>query len=180
MKQKIKETLKLFNEESLSKVNVFLSIMDDMKLGDDKKLEGILYYLLKLDKLSLEDVKNNYDSSQYNTVVILEKLDKINYSQQDVEAENIRKMFFAITKDIRIIMLKIAFVVVDLRNIENHSSEEKQQLASSIFSLFAPLAARLGLSTYKTELENGAFLLSQPELYNEIQQKVNNRLYKTY
>ena len=175
MKQKIKETLKLFNEESLSKVNVFLSIMDDMKLGDDKKLEGILYYLLKLNKLSLEDVKNNYDSSQYNTVVILEKLDKINYSQQDIEAENIRKMFFAITKDIRIIMLKIAFVVVDLRNIENYSSEEKQQLASSIFSLFAPLAARLGLSTYKTELENGAFLLSQQELYNEIQQKVNNR-----
>lgn len=178
MKEKIKEALNLINEIDLPKVKDFLSIIDDMKLSDDKKLEGVIYYLLKTEKTTIEDVKTNYDLSIYNTIVILDKLDKINYSQQDVEAENIRKMFFAITKDIRIIMLKIAFVVVDLRHINNNSDEEKQQLSSSIFSLFAPLSARLGLSTYKTELENGAFLLSNPKLYNEIQQKVDNRFHK--
>ncbi len=178
MKNKIIEVKKLITEEDLSKVEEFLDILSNMKLGDNKKLEGVLYFALKTNKISLEDIKSNYDEQIFNTISILEKLDKINYSQQDIEAENIRKMFFAITKDIRIIMLKIASVVVDLRNIFTKSDEEKSLLASSIFSLFAPLAARLGLSTYKTELENGAFLLSNPDLYNDIQKQVDSRFNK--
>jgi len=178
MKNKIKETLKLINEIDIPKVNEFLTVLDDMKLGEDKKLEGIIYYALQTNKISIDEVKNNFSEQIYNTIIILNKLDKINYTQQDIEAENIRKMFFAITKDIRIIMLKIAFVVVDLRHQANKTDEEKQLLASSIFALFAPLAARLGLSTYKTELENGAFLISNPNLFNDIQEKVNNRFHK--
>ncbi len=175
MERKINEALQVFDEKELLKVQEFLKIASDMTLSDDKKLEGILYYSLTLNKLSLEQIKQDFDEKIYNTISILEKLDKINYSQQDTEAENIRKMFFAITKDIRIIMLKIAFVVVDLRYIENKSEEEKKSLASSIFDLFAPLSARLGLSTYKTELENGAFKLKEPNLYNDIQKKVDAR-----
>ena len=178
MKNKIIEAKKLITNEDLPKVEEFLDILSNMKLGDDKKLEGILYFAFNTNKITLEDIKSNYDEHIFNTISILEKLDKINYSQQDIEAENIRRMFFAITKDIRIIMLKIAFVVVDLRYISNKSDEEKSLLATSIFSLFAPLAARLGLSTYKTELENGAFLLSNPDLYNDIQKKVDSRFNK--
>ena len=178
MKEKLKHAIKLLPAEDTSKVQVFLSILEDMKLGDDKKLEGVLYYLFKSNLITIDEIKQQYDEEVVNVILILDKLDKINYSQQDVEAENIRKMFFAITKDIRIIMLKIAFVVVDLRHISNAESAEKLNLSSSIFSLFAPLAARLGLSRYKTELENGAFLLSNPELYNEIQEKVDKRFHK--
>ena len=178
MKNKIIEAKKLITNEDLPKLEEFLDILSNMKLGDDKKLEGILYFAFNTNKITLEDIKSNYDEHIFNTISILEKLDKINYSQQDIEAENIRRMFFAITKDIRIIMLKIAFVVVDLRYISNKSDEEKSLLATSIFSLFAPLAARLGLSTYKTELENGAFLLSNPDLYNDIQKKVDSRFNK--
>ncbi len=178
MENKIAQAQNLISDEESPKVQEFLNIISDMKLGNDKKLEGVLYYALKTNKISLEEIKENYDESVFNTISTLEKLDKINYSQQDIEAENIRKMFFAITKDIRIIMLKIAFVVVDLRYISNKSNEEKELLASSIFSLFAPLSARLGLSTYKTELENGAFLLSNPDLYNDIQQQVDSRFNK--
>lgn len=178
MKNRIKESLKLIDENHQPKVQEFLSIMDEMRLGDDKKLEGILYYCIKYNVLSLEDIKTQYDEKIYNTLIILQKINKINYSQQEAEAENIRKMFFAITKDIRIIMLKIAFVLVELRHIQNKTEEEKSNLATSIFALFAPLSARLGLSTIKTELENGAFMLKDEKLYNEIQEKVDNRFHK--
>ena len=178
MENKIKELLKSINENEQVKIQELLNILSDMKLGEDKKLEGILYYHLKNGKISLEDIEINYPESVFNTLTVLEKLDKINYSQQDTEAENIRKMFFAITKDIRIIMLKIAFVVVDLRHVNKENEEEQKHLASSIFLLFAPLAARLGLSTIKTELENGAFFLSNKEKYDEIQEKVDSRFNK--
>ena len=178
MENQIKEILNKLDQSQQNKVQDFLNIIADMKLGDDKKLEGVLYLSLKANKISLEEIKQNYAETICQTIEILHKLDKINYAQQDTEAENIRKMFFAITKDIRIIMLKIAFVVVDLRNSSSLTEDEKQYLATSIFSLFAPLAARLGLSTYKTELENGAFQLKDKALYDEIQTKVDNRFHK--
>lgn len=176
MNNKMNELLKLL--ENQEKIQDFLKIIDDMKLSEDKKVEGLLYFCLKSQKLSFDNIKRDYGEKYVQTIEILQKLDKINYSQQDTEAENIRKMFFAITKDIRIIMLKIAFAVVDLRHSDKASQDEKQILANSIFALFAPLAARLGMSTYKTELENGAFQLKDKKLYDEIQEKVDNRFHK--
>ena len=178
MKNKINEILTTLENQHINKVQVFLNILEDMKLADDKKLEGLLYHQIKTNAISLEAVEKNYDENIFKTVEILHKLDSINYSQQDTEAENIRKMFFAITKDVRIIMLKIAFVVADLRFVDNSTELEKLNLANSIFALFAPLAARLGLSTYKTELENGAFKLKDKKLYDEIQAKVDSRFNK--
>lgn len=178
MENQIKEIFKLFNEKEMKFISSFLSILEDMELSDDNKLEGVLYYSIKNGKFSLEDIINNYPTEIVEKVKILLKLDNINYSQQTTEAENIRKMFFAITKDIRIIMLKIAFAVSELRNLKTKTEDEKLILANSVFSLFAPLAARLGLSAYKTELEEGAFKLSNPTLQKEIQDEVDNRFEK--
>ena len=178
MEKEILKIKNLINTENLQKVEELLNVLSNMELSDENKLEATLYYCFKENKISLEEIKNNYSQKIYNTICILEKITQINYSQQTVEAENIRKMFFAITKDIRTIMLKIAFAVVDLRYSSNKTQEEKTELANSIFSLFAPLSARLGLSAYKTELENGAFKLSNENLYNQIQEEVDNRFHK--
>lgn len=174
----IKNLLEILDVENNKKIKDFLLVADDMELNDDNKLEGLLYYSFILNKKTLEDIKNQYPINIYETIAILNKLDKINYSNQVEEAENLRKMFFAITKDIRIIMIKIASIVADLRNSAELTEESKQSLATSIFTIFAPLAARLGLSSYKTELEDGAFKLSQPELQAHIQQEVDNRFHK--
>ena len=124
MKNKIKDILKLLDSNQ-AEIQELFNILSYMKLGEDKKLEGALYFCLNNNKISLEEIKQNYDENIFSTISILEKLDKINYSQQATEAENIRKMFFAITKDVRIIMLKIAFVVVDLRFVSNKSDESR-------------------------------------------------------
>ncbi len=172
MINKLKDILKDYNPDLIED---FLSISDTMNLSEDIKVEGLIYYALMDNKLTIEDIKQDYPN-HLDTLECLIKLDHINYSQQEDEAENIRKMFFAITKDIRIIMLKIAFALARLRNLDE--ANDQSTFARSIFDLYAPLAARLGLSTIKTELENGAFRIVDQAQYDAIQEEVDSRFHK--
>lgn len=176
METKYLEIKNILKDYNYQKIDDFLSILKNLELNEENTFAGLLYYCLHANKIGLAEIQSNYSENIYNTVHTLNRLDEINYNQQKEEAENLRKMFFAITKDIRIIMLKIAFVVAELRYPEHIT--DINSLTNSIFYLFAPLAARLGLSELKTELENGAFKLSNPDLYNEIQEEVDNRFHK--
>lgn len=170
----IKEKLINYNQQ---KIEDFLQVMSSMELNEENKLAGLLYIAIIENCITKDELTANYTETVQNIVQTLIKLDEINYNQQAEEAENLRKMFFAITKDIRIIMTKIAFAVAELRHI-NEEDSNKISLANSIFYLFAPLSARLGLSEVKTELENGAFKISDPKTYNQIQEEVDNRFHK--
>lgn len=176
MESKIKEILDSLKEhKEYDKITVFLNILSDMGLKDEHKLSGILYYCMRFKLITIDEIKESYSENIVNIITILEKIRNINYSQQESEAENLRKMFFAITKDIRIIMTKLAFVVADLRFEFNDSPERQLKLANSILLLYAPLAARLGLSAYKTELEEGAFKIKYPEKFEAIEKEVEKR-----
>ncbi len=177
MDERIKEKISNLNERQKKKVGDFISIIDDIGLDEEYKDAGLIYFALKSNMTKLDEVKNNYSEKINSLVKTLQKLDKVNYSQQDAEAENIRRMFFAITKDIRIIILKIAIVVAEMRNV-NLDDENLSTFTNTVLTLYAPLAARLGLSTYKTELEETAFQLSNPELFESIQQDVDKRYHK--
>lgn len=171
---KIKSEIKMDN----LKLKELESILKDMGLNEDCLLATLLYIAIISGQKNIDEISTIYPENVVNVVKTLLKLDQINYSQQSIEAENIRKMFFAITKDIRTIMLKIALVVTKLRHIDELNDEDKITLAHSIFALFAPLSARLGLSAFKTELENGAFKILDPEKYDEIQSEVDSRFHK--
>ena len=179
MINKINELLSLLNEKEQAKAKKFLSIVDEMEVNDEHKLAGILSLCLKNNVVELEKVKDEISASTLNTVNIIQKLTNLNYSQQNEEAENLRKMFFAITKDIRTIMLMIAFSVAELRLSDTLTDSEKLALANSIFAIYAPLSARLGLTGFKTELENGAFKIKEPKLYEEIQNQLDTKFDKT-
>ncbi len=177
MNKKLESLLIRLKDLNQDKLNDFLTILDDMELGDENKISGLLDIGIVNKIFSFDDVKDNYDEKIIKDLEILMKIDAINYAKQESEAENLRKMFFTTTKDIRIIMTKIAIVVVNLR-FDTYDDEKAILVANTIFYLFAPLSARLGLSKYKTELENSAFKLSNPKLYDEIQQEVDNRFHK--
>ncbi len=172
------QNLKELNEIAKAKYIDLKSIISDMDLGEEYAICGLLYLHLKEGNITLDEIKSSCNDFTYQTLKTLDKLDKINFSQQSEEAENLRKMFFAITKDIRIIMLKIALVTAELRHIDNSQSESNLTFAHAIFTLYAPLSARLGLMTYKTELEEGAFIIEKPELRQQIQDEVDNRFHK--
>ena len=134
----------------------------------------------------------------------LKKLIEIDYTNEQEEAENIRKMFFALAKDVRVIVVKICFVLAEIKHYDsgfaivgknnellgNESAEnvpktallEKENnqdklttKAKQILDLFAPLAARLGLSKVKSELEDVAFKLLHPKEYASIKSEVDKR-----
>ena len=177
MYMEINEILNLIPDNLKDKAISYLSILDEMHLNEGIKKDSLLYFLVLHNVLTLDKVKQDFSDS-YATVSIFDKLENISFSNANEDAENIRKMFFAITKDIRIIMAKIALVVNDVRHQQDLSPEERKNMANAIFLLFAPLAARLGMSNFKTELENGAFLIAEPKKYLEIQLDVDKRFHK--
>lgn len=174
---KLEEIKTKIPTELKPKADTLLGVLTDMELSEPIKCEGLLYFLMQNGAVELGDIETNYKEA-LNAVTILHKLDKLSFETSDENAEDIRKMFFAITKDIRIIMVKIALVVTDLRHQQDMEPQQRTNMAKAILSLFAPLSARLGMSTYKTELENGAFLIANPKKYLEIQVDVDKRFHK--
>ena len=138
----------------------------------------------------------------------LKKLLEIDYKNEEEEAENIRKMFFALAKDVRVILVKICFVLAEIKYFSSAFLDEgledvikapagdktsREALGAAVFAqnekfleratkkakqildLFAPLAARLGLSSIKSELEDIAFEMLNPEVYSQIKREVDKR-----
>ena len=124
----------------------------------------------------------------------LKKLIEISYTNEQEEAENIRQMFFALAKDVRVILVKICFVLAEIKLYSSAFAEEKietknsadkalktqteltaTEKAKQILDLFAPLAARLGLSSVKSELEDIAFEMLHPQEFMEIKREVHKR-----
>ncbi|NLE03388.1 MAG: bifunctional (p)ppGpp synthetase/guanosine-3',5'-bis(diphosphate) 3'-pyrophosphohydrolase, partial [Crenarchaeota archaeon] len=120
----------------------------------------------------------------------LKKLLEIDYKNQEEEAENIRKMFFALAKDVRIIIVKICFVLAEIKYIKNQTKNKSESSllerdlielknaeikSKQVLDLFAPLAARLGLSSIKSELEDISFEILHYEEYKKISEMVNKK-----
>jgi GTP pyrophosphokinase len=93
-------------------------------------------------------------------------------SSQERQAENIRKMFLAMAKDIRVILIKLADRLHNMRTLRFHSPEKRRDIAQETMDIYAPIAARLGIYWIKTELEENAFKYLNPEEYARIEQLV--------
>ena len=163
------------DDKSRTLVNEMISVADEMHLDTQTKVAGLLYYPYIMGHLDENDVISTYSNEILTILKSLEKLDQLNYSQQKLEAENLRKMFFAITKDVQVIMLKLTFVIARIRHLYDIPDEEQVAFCNAVMELYAPLAARLGLSNYKTELEDNSFLRLKPDEYANIIEQVSER-----
>lgn len=113
----------------------------------------------------------------------LKKLIEVSYTNEEEEAENIRQMFFALAKDVRVILVKICFVLAEIKLYSSAFAEEQMlelnstatEKAKQILDLFAPLAARLGLSSVKSELEDISFEILHPQEFSNIKREVDKR-----
>ena len=121
------------------------------------------------------NIETTYGSGVLNFLHSLKKLLEVDYKNQE-EAENIRKMLFALVKDVRVIMVKLCFILAEMRFYKSNQNifkkEELQLKATHILELYAPLAARLGLSSIKTELEDISFGIIYPDEYKKITEMV--------
>lgn len=169
------EILNLCNESEVRRTNSAIEILNETKLDQASIIAACLYMPFSDEKISKEEIVDKFGEEVFNMLHGLIELHKVQYNNEEEEAENIRKMYFALAKDFRIIFIKLAFVVAQMRNQDLYTPEELKALAKLNLDLFAPLAARLGLSKIKSELEDCSFKILHPQKYRDIENAVENK-----
>ncbi len=104
------------------------------------------------------------------------KLSRINFkTREEAQAENLRKMFLAMAKDIRVVLIKLADRLHNMRTLNYQPEPKQKEIARETLDIFAPLAHRLGVFKFKWQLEDLAFLYLQPEMYYEVAQRLKTK-----
>ena len=173
--EQAKDFLKLCDESEIRRTNSAIDLLNETKLDQASIIAACLYMPFSDEKISKEEIVEKFGEEVFNMLHGLIELHKVQYNNEEEEAENIRKMYFALAKDFRIIFIKLAFVVAQMRNQDLYSQEELKALAKLNLDLFAPLAARLGLSKIKSELEDCSFKILHPQKYRDIETAVENK-----
>ena len=128
-----------------------------------------------------EDIRSNFGEEVLNLVSGVTKLDKIVFkSREEEEAENFRKIFVAMAKDIRVIIIKLADRLHNMRSLNFLSKERQVKMAQETLDIYTPLAGRLGISQIKCELEDLCLKYLEPEAYEFLVENIHQKLYERH
>ncbi|RME17739.1 MAG: bifunctional (p)ppGpp synthetase/guanosine-3',5'-bis(diphosphate) 3'-pyrophosphohydrolase [Bacteroidetes bacterium] len=145
---------------------------EEMGLGDTSVICALLHDTVEDTDITLQDIEKLFGKKIANIINGLTKISTVLDKNQSVQAENFRKVLLAMAQDIRVILIKIADRLHNMRTLEHMSREQQIKIASETLFLYAPLAHRLGLNAIKTELEDLGLKYTNPEAYNEIAEKL--------
>ncbi len=151
-------------------------ILADLELDKETIEAGLLHDVVEDTALSHEDVANAFSEEVAQLVDGVSKLSKINYHKTDkveMQADNLRKMFLAMAKDIRVILIKLADRLHNMRTLQYMRREKQIEVAQETLDIYAPIAERLGISRIKTELDDLCLKYLEPEAYYDLVEKVN-------
>ena len=145
-------------------------ILADMELDKETIVAGILHDVVEDTVMTLEDIEKEFGAEVALLVDGVTKLTQLSYSKDKVEiqAENLRKMFLAMAKDIRVILIKLADRLHNMRTLEYQTPAKQREKARETMDIYAPIADRLGISKIKIELDDLSLMYLEPEKFNEI------------
>lgn len=144
-------------------------ILADLRMDATTVAAALLHDVPEDTPQSLEEVRREFGDEIATLVDGVTKLGKIQWrSQEEKQAENLRKMFLAMASDVRIILIKLADRLHNLRTIDVMPPEHQRRKARETLEIYAPLAKRLGIGQLQNELEDRAFAILEPEAYREI------------
>ncbi|MFA5029708.1 MAG: RelA/SpoT family protein [Patescibacteria group bacterium] len=150
----------------------------EMNLDLSTIIAGLLHDIPEDTKLTLQDIEKNFGAEIARLVEGITKLGKIKYRGLERYAENLRKMFVAMSDDIRVILIKFADRLHNLKTLEALAPEKQLRIAKETLEIYAPIADRLSMGKIKGELEDLAFKYVYPDDYNWISQTIPKE-YKT-
>lgn len=149
------------------------TILNEMRLDIPSIIAGLLHDTVEDTHTSLEEIKKEFTEEIAFLVDGVTKLDKIVFtSREDKQAENFRKMLVAMSQDIRVLLIKLADRLNNMRTIRHLSPYKQLQIAQETLDIYAPLANRLGISWLKMELQDLAIRTLKPDIGGEIERKL--------
>ncbi|EEI87118.1 RelA/SpoT family protein [Anaerococcus lactolyticus ATCC 51172] len=150
------------------------SNLSDMKLDDETICAGLMHDVLEDTDVTRDEMKAEFGEEITFLVDGVTKLKNINYtSKEEKQAENIRKMVMAMANDVRVVLIKLADRLHNMRTLEYMTREKQLQKANETIEIYVPLAHRLGIYSLKWELEDLCFRYQEPEKYYELAEMVN-------
>ena len=144
-------------------------IIADLRLDAASVCAGLLHDVVEDTLATTEDISKEFGVEVAELVDGVTKLSKINFtSKEDRQAENFRKMVVAMARDIRVLLIKLCDRLDNMRTLEHMNSEAQERIARETVEIYAPLANRLGIQSFKSELEDLSFRYLEPEAYTDL------------
>ena len=145
-------------------------ILADLELDKESIAAGLLHDVVEDTPMTTEDVAREFGDEVALLVDGVTKLGQLSYSADkvDEQAENLRKMFLAMAKDIRVILIKLADRLHNMRTLKYMRPEKQKEKARETMDIYAPIAQRLGISKVKIELDDLALKYLEPEVYYDL------------
>ena len=149
-------------------------ILADLELDKETIVAGLLHDAVEDTWMTIEEVEKEFSAEVALLVDGVTKLGQLSYSADKVElqAENLRKMFLAMAKDIRVILIKLADRLHNMRTLQYMTPEKQKEKARETMDIYAPIAQRLGFSNIKVQLDDLSLKYLKPDVYYDLVEKV--------
>ena len=153
-------------------------ILADLQMDTSTVIAGIMHDIIEDTDITYDDLKNAFNQDVADIVEGVTKLSRMeigNRDKMDAQAENLRKMFLAMAKDIRVIVVKLADRLHNMRTLKHMPPEKQIEKARETLEIFSPIAQRLGISRIKVELDDLSLKYLEPEAYYDLVDKIATR-----
>jgi len=167
---------RLSGEPFLSHPLEVASVLADMRLDPICLAAGMLHDVVEDTPTTSERIRQEFGLDVARIVEGVTKISRIEFSRpEEQQAENLRKMVLAMVDDIRVVLVKLADRLHNMRTLEFLPAEKRQRIASETLEIYAPIAHRLGMGRIRGELEDLAFQHLEPEGYADVKKALENR-----
>jgi GTP pyrophosphokinase len=149
-------------------------IITELKLDTASVCAGLLHDVVEDTLASITDIERDFGQEVAFLVDGVTKLSKINFaSKEDRQAENFRKMLVAMARDIRVLLIKLCDRLDNMRTLEFMKPDAQDRIARETLDIYAPLANRLGIARFKSELEDLSFKYLEPDAYTHLDERIS-------